>query len=91
MKDYIFNDNYPMTILHIDMFLDGGTVVVETNKGMYYIDSRIKTTTKGKVYTDEKCAIPAEPNAVKLLYKALNQQKYCIDEGLMMIKVWEKL
>jgi hypothetical protein len=39
-----------MKIISFDAFLDGGTFNVNTDKGDYYFDHRIKTTTAGKLY-----------------------------------------
>ena len=41
-----------MIINNIDVYRDGGTVKVETNEGIFYIDRRIRTETKGGVYDD---------------------------------------
>jgi hypothetical protein len=49
-------------ITKIDMYLDGGTRVIFTDQGNFYIDKRIKvwkTDSEGKVYT----AYPDKPEA----------------------------
>lgn len=40
-----------MKILNFDMYLDGGTVKVVTDEGVFCFDGRIKTKTKGKLYS----------------------------------------
>jgi len=39
-----------MKIIHIDSYKDGGTMKIETESQTYYIDGRIRSTTKGEVY-----------------------------------------
>lgn len=46
-----------MIINNIDVYRDGGTVKVETNEGIFYIDRRIRTETKD-------CELPTHANAM---------------------------
>lgn len=39
-----------MKINYITGYLDGGTIRVETDEEIYFIDSRLQTKTKGKIY-----------------------------------------
>jgi len=39
-----------MEILDITLYLDGGTIGIQTNHGAFCIDRRIGTETKGKLY-----------------------------------------
>lgn len=39
-----------MKIKEIETFLDGGTVKISTDKGIFCIDNRLFTTTKGKIF-----------------------------------------
>ncbi len=39
-----------MKIINIDGYLDGGTLRITTETGIYYIDNRIRTLTTGKIY-----------------------------------------
>lgn len=39
-----------MFIKQIDAYRDGGTIAIETDEGLFCIDNRIETTTKGTVY-----------------------------------------
>ena len=39
-----------MKVLRITTYLDGGTLQIETNEGVFCIDDRIRTATKGVVY-----------------------------------------
>ena len=41
-----------MRINNIDMYLDGGTIKIDTTEGIFYIDRRIDTETKEVVYND---------------------------------------
>ncbi len=48
-----------MEILKIDMYLDGGTLEITTDLGIYCIDNRIKSKTKGVLY----CGYPKDNNS----------------------------
>lgn len=39
-----------MKILNIDSYLDGGTIKIETTKGIYCIDGRVSTNTSGILF-----------------------------------------
>jgi len=39
-----------MDINNINSYKDGGTIKLDTTDGVYYIDNRIKSTTKGVIY-----------------------------------------
>ena len=39
-----------MKILSYDNYLDGGTLMLKTDKGTYYVDSRIGTKTQDEIY-----------------------------------------
>lgn len=41
-----------MFIYNIEEYLDGGSLEIATDKGVYFIDSRLKTKTKGKLYKE---------------------------------------
>jgi len=41
-----------MKINKVKFYLDGGSIELNTDKGNYVIDCRIKTTTKGMLYKD---------------------------------------
>lgn len=40
-----------MEIKNFSAYLDGGTFVIITTDGIYYIDRRIKTKTKNRIFT----------------------------------------
>jgi hypothetical protein len=48
-----------MKILNIGMFSDGGTILLNTDKGDFFIDDRLFSKTKGLVWTK----YPDEPDA----------------------------
>ena len=39
-----------MKIKEVSFYLDGGTVVIRTDKGSFCVDSRLHTKTKGKLF-----------------------------------------
>lgn len=39
-----------MKILSIDSYLDGGSIALETDKGIFCFDDRIRSKTKGRLY-----------------------------------------
>jgi hypothetical protein len=39
-----------MKVIDFSVYLDGGTVLIRTNKGNFAFDYRIKSDTKGKLY-----------------------------------------
>ena len=39
-----------MEIKKFEMFLDGGTIKITTDEGIFCFDHRIKTTTEGRLY-----------------------------------------
>jgi hypothetical protein len=39
-----------MEIKKFEMFLDGGTIKITTDEGIFCFDRRIRTTTEGKLY-----------------------------------------
>ena len=39
-----------MEIKKIEMYLDGGTIEIETDKGIFCFDERIGSKTKGRLY-----------------------------------------
>jgi hypothetical protein len=39
-----------MEIKKFEMFLDGGTIKITTDEGIFCFDHRIRTTTEGKLY-----------------------------------------
>jgi len=41
-----------MKIIKTDIYLDGGTILLETDEGNYSIDYRVGYETKGKIYKD---------------------------------------
>ena len=48
-----------MEIKKFEMFLDGGTIKITTDKGIFCFDYRIHTKTKGMLYND----IPQDDNS----------------------------
>jgi len=44
-----------MEIRNVDYCMDGGTAVIDTDKGFYYVDRRLGTNTYGSIY---KCDHP---------------------------------
>jgi hypothetical protein len=39
-----------MRVVHITAYLDGGTVAIVTDEGVFCIDRRVNTSTPGKIY-----------------------------------------
>ena len=67
-----------MKILRSDMYLDGGTILIETDEGDYSIDYRIHTNTEGKVYRgypedDNSNLIENQKEIIKKLKEACNE------------------
>ena len=40
-----------MKITKFEAYLDGGTIGMSTDKGEFYFDDRIKTKTRGRLYS----------------------------------------
>ena len=64
-----------MVVITVDIFKDGGTIAIKTEKGTFFIDRRIRTETRNAIYN----AYPNDPNAKntekmrKPLYMAMKQ------------------
>ncbi len=41
-----------MKINDFDIFMDGGTIMITTDEGIYTIDHRLGTTTEGRLYNN---------------------------------------
>ena len=48
-----------MEIKKFEMFLDGGTIKITTDEGIFCFDHRIRTTTEGRLYD----GIPKDDNS----------------------------
>lgn len=46
------NKKSKMEILDFEIYLDGGTIEITTDKGVFCIDHRLQTNTEGKWYTN---------------------------------------
>jgi|TARA_B100000767_G_C19255088_1_gene324835 hypothetical protein len=65
-----------MEIKDIDMYKDGGTVKLTTNTGTYYIDNRLRSETKYKLYDnypDRGNLIKDDKEIKNKLHKALEE------------------
>jgi len=50
-----------MKIRNVDFCFDGGTAIIDTDEGFYYVDRRLGTNTCGYIY---KCAYPDEEGSI---------------------------
>lgn len=73
-----------MEVIKIDGYLDGGTIKIVTNEEIYYIDSRIGTTTKGSIFfnypKDDNSNIVEEQDEVKSKLKNALEKYTGLDE-----------
>jgi hypothetical protein len=69
-----------MEILKVDKCLDGGTIVLRTNEGDFWIDNRIRSNTKGEWFNgypkeDNSNLIEDSEELEERLIKALSEFK----------------
>jgi len=67
-----------MKILNFEEYLDGGSILITTNEGVYCFDNRIHSTTKGKLYNgypkgNDSNIIENSIKIEKILISALNE------------------
>jgi hypothetical protein len=73
-----------MKIIKIDGYKDGGTIKIDTTKGVYCIDCRIRTSTKGSIYCNypEKDNSNIAPNQDELKVELIDTlAKYVVNDG----------
>jgi len=63
-----------MKIKNVDMYLDGGTMIIKTDSQTYYFDNEIGTTTPGRLYGGGASHMSPEENA-KLEEEIINALK----------------
>lgn len=68
-----------MEILSIDIFKDGGSIFIETDRGNFFIDRRIGSKSKGSLYY----GVPEEDDKNKVQYPndLLNQLRDLINSN----------
>lgn len=64
-------------VLKVDRFRDGGTTAIKTNKGIYCIDYRLETTTRGKLFFGypDTGKIVTDTSLIKEIYKQVGKFK----------------
>lgn len=66
-----------MKVIKFDVYKDGGTTEIITDEGDFYLDNRIRSTTKGEWYSEypKKLAMPIilTPETKKRLISALKE------------------
>jgi hypothetical protein len=79
-----------MNIQHITAYLDGGTIVIQTNEGNFFIDKRIGTETPNALYNgypgSSEAKIITDINIKRELIRELECQLMITMEPLKILK-----
>lgn len=82
-----------MNIVDVDMYLDGGTMIIKTDKYTYYFDGEIRSQTPGRLYGGNSTMMNEEEIKIleEKIFEALTEWKDEYSDGKCVVEIIKEL